>query len=554
MHYPFLFFLALLAFFPSTISQSLSLSYQQRENLDAIAVRDVPPAAPGIATGIVSEGSIVYRRTAGFADLTDSTLIQPNTRFNIASNGKQFTALAVLWLEQQEKLSLTDDIRTYFPKLFPQIESPITIQHLLHHSSGIRDVYDLWSLKGLTWWKLPYSNRDVMSLLEKQAELNFRPGTDYGYSNSNYILLAEIVAKVSGKSFVDFTTGMFQRLGMPHTSFVDDHRAIEGPVAKPYFNFDTWFTFDWIWDATGDGNVFSSLDDQLRWEQILQDPSLVDFPADVLEKSRNRGPLASAIDYGYGSEFETFQGHQVITHAGATGPWKAYFLRFPEKNLALLTLTNSGKTDPRGQTRQMARVLLGLDESNASFETEPLLAGAFVSIDRITGIYLDDDQTVFRFEQREDGLYLIRPGRNDMRMERESGNLFHQWNDPAFKLAFTPAPKGDVSVTAYYPTHAPYTLWKRGFDPSQVDHTALNGQYVNAETGVEIKVEYLEAERYRLSVHEREVDGYLAGPRQLIAGAYQVSWKGSEAMVSEIFLNAGRIRQVRFERVDQRAR
>jgi CubicO group peptidase (beta-lactamase class C family) len=202
--------------------------------------------------------------------LTDSTLITKDTRFNIASNGKQFTALAILVLIDEKKINLTDDIRKYLPTIYPKLNSKITIENLLNHTSGIRDVYDLWSLQGFTWWKYTFSNKDVLALIEKQQELNFLPNTKYLYSNTNYILLTAIIEKVTGKSFVVYTNDLFKKLNMPNTSFEDNYTKIRGPIAKAYFNFSTWKNYNWIWNVCGDGNIFSTLADQLQWELILQ--------------------------------------------------------------------------------------------------------------------------------------------------------------------------------------------------------------------------------------------------------------------------------------------
>ncbi len=242
----------------------------QRARLDSIAIQDVAPKAPGIATAIVQNGELIYQKLAGYADLTDSTFISAHTRFNIASNGKQFTALAILTLAEEGKLSPTDDIRKFFPQLYPAKAEKITVQQLLNHTSGIRDCYDLWSLQGYTWWKKSFANADVLRLIEQQRELNFKPGTRYLYSNTNFILLALIVEKVSGKSFVRYTNDLFQKLGMPNTSFEDNFSKIRGPIARSYFNFGSWTTYDWIWNVCGDGNLFSTLQDQIQWEKIIQ--------------------------------------------------------------------------------------------------------------------------------------------------------------------------------------------------------------------------------------------------------------------------------------------
>lgn len=256
----------------------------QSNTLDSIAIADVPENAPGIATGIVMNGEIVYTKNSGYANLKDSVLINEKSRFNIASNGKQFVALAILSLEDEGKLKLNEDIRKYFPNLYPKIDHEITIANLLNHSSGIRDVYNLWALQGITWWEHTYSNQDAIKMLAKQKELNFLPGEKYSYSNSNYILLAEIVGMASNIGFIDYTNQMFQDLNMPNTFFVDDHTSIEGPISKPYFNFETWFNYDWIWNIHGDGNLFSTLEDQLEYEKILQTKTNDRFTEKILLK------------------------------------------------------------------------------------------------------------------------------------------------------------------------------------------------------------------------------------------------------------------------------
>jgi CubicO group peptidase (beta-lactamase class C family) len=219
-------------------AQKKELSEKEIQLLDSISLQDVPNAAPGIATAIIKNGEIIYSNVGGYANLEDSILINPSSsRFNIASNGKQFTALAILMLEHEGKLKLTDDIRKFFPVFMNGIEKPIKIEHLLSHTSGI------------TWWEQSLNNKDIVSILLKQQDLNFTPGSGYLYSNSNYILLAQIVEIVSGKSFVAYTNNIFQLLGMKNTRFESDYLKIEEPVAKAYFNFNTWTTFKWIWNV-----------------------------------------------------------------------------------------------------------------------------------------------------------------------------------------------------------------------------------------------------------------------------------------------------------------
>jgi len=328
---------SLLAYFTLTIifisnsfcQERAVLSSSQLKRIDSLATQDVPKGAPGIATGIVKNGKVIYQKTSGYANLKDSILITEQSRFNIASNGKQFTALAILVLIEDGKLSLKDDIRKFFPTFYPNIKSKITIENLLNHSSGIRDVYDLWSLQGITWWKQTYSNQDALSLLQRQKELNFEPGNKHSYSNANYILLAEIIGKVSGKSFVDYTSSLFRKLGMPNTSFTSDYKNISGAIASPYFNFNTWTNYNWTCNINGDGNLFSTLEDQLIWEKIIQTKQSSFLSSALIEKSQKLIENSFIKNYGYGLEHDDYKGFSYQYHEGATGAWKATVVRFP---------------------------------------------------------------------------------------------------------------------------------------------------------------------------------------------------------------------------------
>ncbi|MFY7910815.1 MAG: serine hydrolase domain-containing protein [Emticicia sp.] len=523
-----------------------SLSVSQIKRLDEIATQDVPKNAPGIATGIVSNGRIVYEKVAGFADLTDSTLITKDSRFNIASNGKQFTALAILVLIDEKKIKLTDDIRKYLPTLYPKLSSKITIENLLTHTSGIRDVYDLWSLQGFTWWKYTFSNKDVLRLIEKQEELNFKPNTKYLYSNTNYILLAMIVEKVTGKSFVAYTNNLFEKLGMPNTSFEDDYTKIRGPIAKAYFNFDTWKNYNWIWNVYGDGNIFSTLADQIRWEQILQGSVKSRIKPQILQKSQQLTDNSSIKNYGYGLEFSTYKGLNYTFHEGATGAWKATVIRFPSKNTSIITLTNTGKATPNTQTRQMADVVFNLKSNDTYLVTKPTKIGNFISEEEMIGLYQTDDNFTFEFEKRDSILYLKRFGRNDVKLEREADNILHQTFDPDFKQEFKKNEKGEMTVTAYYTSHAPYTLTKHIYNWQDFNYQALNGKFINSETNVSVEIKFVSDKSYEVKLgNKNTTKGLLISPTKLLVDNYVFDIDSN----STLFLSSDRIQRVRFLRV-----
>lgn len=524
-----------------------TLSPQLLRKLDSIATQDVPPNAPGIATAILQNGEVVYQKCAGIADFADSSLITADTRFNIASNGKQFTALAILTLLDAGKLKLTDDIRRFFPSLFPKVKERITIGHLLTHSSGIRDVYDLWSLQGYTWWKQSFTNNDVLQLISKQVLLNFTAGSEYLYSNSNYILLAMLVEKVSGQSFTAYSNKLFQQLGMLSTSFEDDYKNIGGPIARAYFNFSTWTTYNWIWNVCGDGNLFSTLNDQLHWEKIIQGKVVTPISAATIQKSQQLVEQSAIRNYGYGLEFGNYKGLPYTFHEGATGAWKATVIRFPAKQVSMITLTNTGKSIPAMQTRQMADVFFELNRQDQSWLTAPAKVGGYVNEKELTGIYLTASDFMFQFELQDSTLVLKRNGRNDVELEREAANIFHQKFDPAFKQEFVKNAKQEMEVTAYYTTHAPYTLTRYNSNLNRFPYTALNGMYRNSETNTLLELQYASGNNYAVVMAGNDSStATLVTSSKLLLNNYSITLVKTKAGKFELQLNGDRIRRVKF--------
>lgn len=515
------------------------------QKLDTITDKDVPADAPGVACAIIRDGKSVYQRCSGFADLSTRTPITVDSRFNVASNGKQFTALAVLLLVDAGKLSLDDDFRTYLPGVLPSEKNRITIRHLLTHQSGLRDCYDLWSLMGLTWWENTFSNADVLALLKRQEGLNFPPGTRYLYSNTNYIVLAMVIEAASGMSFRAYTDQMFQKLGMKDTAFENDYQHIYGPIARAYFNFDKWTTYDWKWNVVGDGNLFTTLHDQMLWEAILQGRPVKGISPALLAKSQQPVVGSGIHNYGYGLEFGTYKGLPYTFHEGATGAWKATVLRFPDKRTTIITMTNSGKCVPSTQTREVADVFLGIPTDAGRWRTVPDKVGEYVATSDVLGTYLSDADFCFRFIEKDHALFLARAGRNDVELEREGPNIFHQKYDPAFKQEFKREADGALSVTAYYTDHAPYSLKKVQGNFSGFRDSAPNGDFVNSETNSRMSIALTEGRSYKVTIGGNEMEGILVAPDKLVVGSYSLhtadGWRS-------VLLNGERIAAAVFTR------
>jgi CubicO group peptidase (beta-lactamase class C family) len=378
------------------------------------------PDSPGCALGIYKDGQIVYKRGYGMANLNDDVLITPATVFHVASMSKQFTAASILLLAQQGKLSLDDDVHKYIPEL-PDFGERVTLRHLLHHTSGIRDQ---WSLLGLAGWRYSQdliTDDDVLSVLVRQRALNFEPGEKYMYSNSGFTLLAIIVKRASGMSLREFTTkNIFEPLGMAHTHFRDDHEEIVKHDALGYEQEgkDKPFRMNLTnFDTAGATSLHTTVEDLQLWDENFYHPR-VGGP-ELIQQMLERGKLNSGEqqDYASGLVLGTYKGLPTVDHGGADAGYRSDFIRFPEQHFSTAVLCNFANTNPSALARQVADVVLAGDlKAPAPVPArEPAAAVAMTGeqMASIAGTYWgreDDDFTRLRFK---DGKLQMDVGQDD---------------------------------------------------------------------------------------------------------------------------------------------
>jgi hypothetical protein len=262
-------------------------------------------------------------------------------------------------------------------------------------------------------------------------------------------------------------------------------------------------------------------------------------------EGRSQQPVlgSSITNYGYGLEFGTYKGMLYTFHEGATGAWKATVIRFPGKKVSIVTLVNTGKATPNTQTRQMADVFFGIPKNASFWLTKPTSEGPTVKEEEIIGTYLTEDNFAFQFEQREGKLYLKRVGRNDVLLEREGANIFHQAYDPAFKQEFLKNAKGELTVTAYYTSHAPYTLNKVNANFDGFDFAYLAGKYLNTETDVMISIQHSGGKNYAIQNGTDSTMGLLVTPTKMLVDNYVLEFRDGM-----ILLSSDRIERVLFKR------
>ncbi|GAB5399894.1 MAG: hypothetical protein Aureis2KO_14790 [Aureisphaera sp.] len=530
---------------------SQELDEGKRIRLTQAVEQNVNGISPGLAVGIVVNGDIVYEEYRGYSNLENRTEINKSTRFNIASNAKQYTALCILQLAENDSLTLSDDIRKYLPELYNDIDETITISQLISHTSGIRDVHYLWSLKGQTWWKLFVGNDDAIELITNQTDLNFKPGTEYLYSNSNYILLAEIVERVSGKNFGEYALGFFEAQQMKETAFLTNNMAVVPNRARPYGNWNGWIEYPYITEIHGDGGLFTTLRDQLQWEKIVQDNDGDNISTTILSASQARIPGVSTTEYGHGLMFAVYKGLEYSYHDGSTGAYSATFLRFPKEKTSIVVVSNSGKVSSNSLAKQLADITLNLNEEMREYPAGPEEIQKLASLESITGNYLTQDNTLIKIVEKEGALYREIYQRDPVRLIQEDEGLFYYETFEDLKMNFTKDENGNASFTIYLSSQPPNTGTKLPDFTGDTTHDSnFDGSYYNDETDTRVSIKHVEDTFYSITKDGKELAAELLLKDVLRMDSYEIKFRrNKKGRVDGLLVENGRIKNVFFRKI-----
>lgn len=342
-----------------------------------------PADAPGCAVGVQTGDSAPALRAFGTADLEHAVPVGTDTVFEAGSVSKQFTAAAALILVSEGKLSLDDDIHKYLPEL-PDYGHPITIAELMGHTSGLRDWGELEAIAGWPRTERVYEMADVLHITARQRALNFTPGTAWSYTNTGFNLLAMIVQRVSGVSFVDFTRDhLFKPLGMTHTQWRDDFRRVVRNRAVAYRHvsdgvYEQMMPFE---NTYAHGGLLTTVSDLLRWNQALTEGKL--GPA-VTKAMQTRTLLSDGRPtvYARGLFLDSYHGMSEISHDGATAGYRAWLGRYPDQHLSIAILCNVDNAIPSNYAHAIADRYLpdAKPEHNLFTSTPPSsVAGIYAS-------------------------------------------------------------------------------------------------------------------------------------------------------------------------------
>ncbi|MEM7129304.1 MAG: serine hydrolase domain-containing protein [Chloroflexota bacterium] len=346
------------------------------KEVDQLLAKWDKTTSPGCAIAIIHNGEVVHKQGYGMANLELNVPITPSSVFYLASVSKQFAAMAIALLVEMGKITLADDIRQYLPEL-PDYCDSITIDHLVRHTSGLRDYLNLGSLAGKKSEDV-WTEKELLEMLIRQKGLNFLPGDQYAYSNSGYVLLTVIVKRVTGQSMQAFSKEhMFKPLGMRHTVFKEDHQLVipnrtAGYSRKANNGFVNEFH---NLQVVGDGGLYSNVEDLILWDQNFYHNRLGKGTQALLDLVHSTKTLndGSKHTYAFGLEHETYRGLNAVAHSGGLNGARTHMKRFPKQNFTVICLSNLSDFAPEEVSYKITDIYLSdhLQPIQSDIDTKP---------------------------------------------------------------------------------------------------------------------------------------------------------------------------------------
>lgn len=328
------------------------------QRIDKIFSQWNKPQSAGCSASAVLDGETLFSRGYGMADLEHGIPNSPDTVFNIASASKQFTAFAIHLLVEDGKLSLEDEVRKYLPELH-NFDQAITVRHLLSHTSGLRDYGVLFNFTG---WRYDdaLSQPDFLSMIWRQRELNFAPGAEWMYSNTNYVLLGIIVERVSGLSLPTFAKKrIFDPLGMSSTFFENDYGVLVSNRAMSYAaDGNGYRNFAMSDSVAGSSNLLTTARDLQLWHRNFESPRVGN--KSVMARMVEAGRLNNghATSYASGLMLGEYRGARVVEHGGGLPGFRSELMRIPDLDFSVAVLCNAGNIDAAHLAREIADIVL----------------------------------------------------------------------------------------------------------------------------------------------------------------------------------------------------
>jgi len=501
---------------------------------------------PGCAVGVAVNGKTVLVRAYGMANLEYGLRIRPDTVFESGSVAKQFTAAAVALLVQDGKLSLDDPVRKHIPEL-PDFGTPILVRHFLNHTSGLRSQWPLLSLSGRPPGLAVHTNDEILELVGRMKELNFKPGDEFLYNNTGYTLLGVLVQRVSGKSLAEFSRErLFKPLGMTRTQWRDDFTKIVPDRATAYRqvadgSFRTNMPFT---NVHGNGGLLTTVGDLLTWNENFNEPHVGGKA--LVEQLQTRGRLNDGFEneYAQGLFVTSYKGMREISHGGSTAGYQTFLARFPEERLSIVVLSNVTSSGPAKLAHDVADIFLaGKLKETAKSAPVSLPAEA---LRKLVGTYRESlTDAIMRVALGKEGKELLVNGQAVVAVSESTFVSADGGRQITFVVGSAPGPiraqDSDgrskprlwVAVPPFAPKPEELAAFAGTFYSDEIDTT----YDLFVESGV-LRVRFRPAMRFNLvPVYEDAFEG---------DGNILRFTRGPDGQVNGFLVYAGRVRQLRF--------
>ena len=533
-------------------------SPDQSAQVDRLFAEWDKPDSPGCALAVMKDGRIIYERGYGMADLDHDVKITPASVFHVASVSKQFTAASVLMLAQEGKLSLDDQARQFVPEL-PDFGMPITLRHLMHHTSGLRDQWDLLGLAGWRYSLDLITDADVLAVLSRQKALNFPPGSKYLYSNSGFTLLAQAVKHISGQTFRMFTRNrIFLPLGMSHSHFRDDHAEIVKDMAWGYAPRGGGFGLSIPnFDTVGATSLLTTVEDLALWDENFYTARIGGRA--LIDQLQQRGILndGTELNYAGGLEIRKYRGLNIVDHAGSDAGYKADLLRFPDQHFSVALLCNLASINPGLLSRRIADIYLA---SSFGAGGGPAIVPALSpqpdseQLKKWAGLYIDPDESDRIMRVRLGGGYLQSGLDADGRLsdlEATGDARFRYIQAPQTELVFQIGENGaPTTLTTYIDGKMQYHYSRApSYAPTEAQLQEFAGVYRSDEVDIPYEVILREGKLLIRSLKSSDIPLLPVSTDLFNGRGNRIRFtRDAQGKVAAAVLNTSRVYNFRFER------
>ncbi len=497
--------------------------------------------APGCAVGVSLNGESVFEKAFGLAEMEHNIPNTPQTIFESGSVAKQFTAAALVLLQQDGKLSIDDPVRKYIPEL-PDYGAPLTIRHLLNHTAGLRDWGSVMALTGAGRGDRVVTQAIALDVIYRQKYLDFTPGAEYSYSNSGYQLAADIVERVSKQEFPAFLEErIFKPLGMKNSSTRDNYQRIVPGRAQAYSRSGAntpWELNMPFMNVYGNGGMLTTVGDWLKWDAALDART---FGLPFVQAMETQGVLNDGrkISYALGLVVDQYNGMRRVSHGGSTAGYQTFLARYPDQKLSVAVLCNGTSPSAGGLATNVADEIFGKPPEPARVEA---VAVSEEKLKKYAGIWRNDvtrsaNQIVLDKGELKFGGTAMKPVADGSFILGERKLRFKDGSTVTAQIA-----NPDGSVTRL----TQVAEWK----PTAAEFAAIAGEWRSEEAQSTVKLA-LEGEKAFVVIRPVAKLSMVPIYKDHFAAQAYVVWftRDASGKIDKMHVGTGRMRDMLFERV-----